>query len=111
LGRRGIVYSVSQSDRQTETRDYKLYPTLWVTLKNDSKIQILSGIKFVLNTDVTSTSTSVKELLQQLYAKVFVEYAVKNPLWTPGTPIQSSLFKTKLDEFIKNSPIFGLKNV
>jgi hypothetical protein len=63
----------------------------------------------VLNTD--TSSTGVKELLQQLYAKVFVEYAVRNPLWTPGTPIQSSLFKSKLDEFIKNSPIYGLKNI
>jgi hypothetical protein len=63
-----------------------------------------SGLKFVLNTDVTSTG--VKEILQQLYAKVFVEYAVRNPLWTPGTPITSDLFKVKLDEFIKQSAIY-----
>lgn len=68
-----------------------------------------SGLRFVITTD--TTSTGVKELLQQLYAKIFVEYAVRNPLWTPGTPITSILFKTKLDEFIKNSPIFGLKNI
>lgn len=68
-----------------------------------------TGLKFVLNTD--TTSTGVKELLRELYAKVFVEYAVRNPLWTPGTPIQSSLFKSKLDDFIKNAPIYGIKNV
>lgn len=68
-----------------------------------------SGLRFVITTD--TLSTGVKELLQQLYAKVFVEYAVRNPLWTPGTQITSLLFKTKLDEFIKNAPIFGLKNI
>ncbi|KAG5673155.1 hypothetical protein PVAND_003223 [Polypedilum vanderplanki] len=68
-----------------------------------------SGLKFVINTDCSSTG--VKDLLQQLYAKVFVEYTVKNPIWTPGTPINSALFKSKLDEFIKQSPIYGLKNV
>lgn len=68
-----------------------------------------SGLKFVLNTDIVSTG--VKEILQQLYSKVFVEYAVRNPLWTPGTPVTSDLFKVKLDEFIKQCPIFGLKSV
>jgi hypothetical protein len=68
-----------------------------------------SGLKFVINTDCSSTG--VKDLLQQLYAKVFVEYAVKNPIWTPGTPITSALFKSKLDEFIKQTPIYGLKNI
>lgn len=68
-----------------------------------------SGLKFVLNTD--TSSTGVKETLQQLYAKVFVEYAVRNPLWVPGTPITSDLFKVKLDDFIKNCPIYGLKNI
>jgi hypothetical protein len=63
-----------------------------------------SGLKFVINTD--TSSTGVKELLHQIYAKIFVEYVVRNPMWTPGTPITSTLFKTKLDEFIKNSPLF-----
>ena len=58
-----------------------------------------SGLKFVLNVDVLSTG--VKELLQQLYAKIYVEYAVRNPLWIQGTPITSDLFKIKLDEFIR----------
>lgn len=68
-----------------------------------------SGLKFVLNTDIFSTG--VKEILQQLYAKVFVEYAVRNPLWTPGTPITSDLFKLKLDEFIRQCPMFPIKIV
>lgn len=59
--------------------------------------------RFVINTDVASTS--VKEFLQQYYSKVWVEYVVKNPLWT-GAPVTSDLFKQKSDEFIKQSIMF-----
>ncbi|EDW59211.1 trafficking protein particle complex subunit 1 [Drosophila novamexicana] len=68
-----------------------------------------SGLKFVLNTD--TAAINVKELLQQLYAKVWVEYVVRDPLWTPGTVVTSELFQSKLDEFIKQSPIFGIRNI
>ncbi|XP_016951553.1 trafficking protein particle complex subunit 1 [Drosophila suzukii] len=68
-----------------------------------------SGLKFVLNTD--TTAINVKELLQQLYAKVWVEFVVRDPLWTPGTVVTSELFQSKLDEFVKQSPIFGIRNI
>ncbi|EDV44110.1 uncharacterized protein Dana_GF18826 [Drosophila ananassae] len=68
-----------------------------------------SGLKFVLNTD--TAAINVKELLQQMYAKVWVEYVVRDPLWTPGTVVTSELFQTKLDEFVKQSPIFGIRNI
>ncbi|XP_065362859.1 trafficking protein particle complex subunit 1 [Calliphora vicina] len=68
-----------------------------------------SGLKFVLNTDVNATN--VKELLQQIYSKIWVEYVVRDPLWTPGTPVTSELFQTKLDELIRQSPIFGIRNI
>ncbi|XP_068153846.1 trafficking protein particle complex subunit 1 [Drosophila tropicalis] len=68
-----------------------------------------SGLKFVLNTD--TSAINVKELLQQLYAKIWVEYVVRDPLWTPGTPVTSELFQNKLDEFVKQSPIFGIRNI
>ncbi|EDW53491.1 trafficking protein particle complex subunit 1 [Drosophila sechellia] len=68
-----------------------------------------SGLKFVLNTD--TTAINVKELLQQLYAKVWVEFVVRDPLWTPGTVVTSELFQSKLDEFVRQSPIFGIRNI
>lgn len=64
--------------------------------------------RFVLNTD--TTAASVKEFLQQYYAKVWVEYVVKNPLWIPGTPITSDLFKQKSDQYIRQSPFFMAKS-
>ncbi|KAI8130171.1 hypothetical protein FF38_07842 [Lucilia cuprina] len=68
-----------------------------------------SGLKFVLNTDVNAVN--VKELLQQIYSKIWVEYVVRDPLWNPGTPVTSDLFQTKLDELIRQSPIFGIRNI
>uniref|UniRef100_A0A336KJX7 Trafficking protein particle complex subunit n=1 Tax=Culicoides sonorensis TaxID=179676 RepID=A0A336KJX7_CULSO len=68
-----------------------------------------TGLKFVLNTD--NASTGVRELLQQLYAKVWVEYVNRNPLWVIGTPVTSDLFKAKLDEFIKQSPLYSSKSI
>ncbi|XP_016977203.1 trafficking protein particle complex subunit 1 [Drosophila rhopaloa] len=68
-----------------------------------------SGLKFVLNTD--TTAINVKELLQQMYAKVWVEFVVRDPLWTPGTVVTSELFQSKLDEFVRQSPIFGIRNI
>lgn len=63
----------------------------------------------MLNTD--TAATSVKEFLQQYYEKVWVEYVVKNPLWSPGTPISSDLFKQKSDQFMKQSSLFQSKSV
>jgi len=42
---------------------------------------------------------------------VWVEFVVRDPLWTPGTVVTSELFQSKLDEFVKQSPIFGIRNI
>ncbi|KAL3278642.1 hypothetical protein HHI36_016181 [Cryptolaemus montrouzieri] len=64
----------------------------------------LTGLKFVLNTDIHAQG--VRELLQQIYNQVYVEYVVKNPLLSLSDPIESEIFKTKLDSLIKQSPVF-----
>ncbi|CAG0898723.1 unnamed protein product [Darwinula stevensoni] len=61
-----------------------------------------TGLKFIMNTDVNAPN--VRELLQIIYAQVFVEYVVKNPLCSTQEPIISELFKSKLDEVVKTSP-------
>lgn len=70
-------------------------------------METLSGLKFVLNTSVAATG--VREFLLQYYLKVWVEYATSNFLWPGGCPIQSDLFKSKSNEFIKNSSINSVK--
>ncbi|XP_056643369.1 trafficking protein particle complex subunit 1 [Diorhabda carinulata] len=66
-----------------------------------------SGLKFVLNTD--PHSLGVREILQQLYSQIYVEYVVKNPLCKLGQPIESELFKMKLDAYIKQLSIYPIK--
>ncbi|XP_022169669.1 trafficking protein particle complex subunit 1 [Myzus persicae] len=59
----------------------------------------LTGVKFILNTD--TTIKNVRDLLHQLYKEIYVEYVVKNTECEMGQPIESELFKLKLDQFIK----------
>ncbi|KAL0275098.1 UNVERIFIED_CONTAM: hypothetical protein PYX00_003063 [Menopon gallinae] len=59
-----------------------------------------TGLKFILNTDVSSTN--VRDVLQQIYSQIYVEYVVKNPMCPLDEAIQSELFKTMLDDFIKH---------
>ncbi|GFG30890.1 hypothetical protein Cfor_07454 [Coptotermes formosanus] len=68
-----------------------------------------SGLKFILNTDVNSQN--VRELLQQIYSQIYVEYVVKNPVCNMKEPIRSELFKAKLDTFIKQSNVFASRTM
>ncbi|KAJ4846408.1 hypothetical protein Tsubulata_006033 [Turnera subulata] len=64
-----------------------------------------SGIKLIL---VTHPRTGdLRESLKYIY-NLYVEYVVKNPLYTPGTPIRCELFNTTLDQyFYTPSPPIG----
>ncbi|KAL4219872.1 Trafficking protein particle complex subunit 1 [Mactra antiquata] len=66
-----------------------------------------SGLKFVLNTDLGVGS--VNEVLHDLYKNIYVEYVVKNPVCDMSQPIESELFKTKLDEYIRALPMFATR--
>ncbi|KAK9879042.1 hypothetical protein WA026_003848 [Henosepilachna vigintioctopunctata] len=66
--------------------------------------ETLTGLKFVLNTDINAQG--VRELLQEIYNQVYVEYVVKNPLLNLSEPIESEIFKAKLDALVKQSPVF-----
>ena len=57
-----------------------------------------SSLKFVMNTDVGSTQAVVRELLKDVYGQVYVEFALKNPMYVPGEAIASDLFTSKLDQ-------------
>ena len=61
-----------------------------------------TGLKFVLNTD--KDSVGVREVLSNIYSKIYVEYVVRNPLCKPGAWINSELFTTQLDNYIQTLP-------
>lgn len=66
-----------------------------------------SGLKFVMNTD--NQAQGVRDLLKKIYAEIYVQYAIRNPLCGIGEPITSELFKNKLDAFIKSTPIHAVR--
>ncbi|PON58225.1 Sybindin-like protein [Parasponia andersonii] len=58
-----------------------------------------SGIKLIL---VTHPRTGdLRESLKYIY-NLYVEYVVKNPLYSPGTPIRSEIFNTSLDQYVRS---------
>lgn len=59
-----------------------------------------TGYKFVLNTD--TSVENIRDVLRHIYARIFVEYVVRNPLLLPGNPVESDLFTAKLDEYVQN---------
>ncbi|NXW90550.1 trafficking protein particle complex subunit 1 [Patagioenas fasciata] len=64
-----------------------------------------TGLRLVLNTD--PGVTSAREALQHIYSHLFVELVVKNPLCPPRQPVQSDLFRSRLDAFIRGLPYFN----
>lgn len=106
----GMLYSLKNFSTKISPTDSKEGFLHYKTNKYALHVfETATGIKFVLNTD--NASTGVRELLQQLYAKIWVEFAVRNPLWQHGTPVTSDLFRNKIDEFIKMSPLYGSKSI
>ncbi|KAF8101023.1 hypothetical protein N665_0211s0012 [Sinapis alba] len=58
-----------------------------------------SGIKIIL---VTHPKTGdLRESLKYIYG-LYVEYVVKNPIYSPGSPIKSELFNTALDQYVRS---------
>ena len=47
--------------------------------------------------------------LWTLYADIFTCYALKNPMYAPGSPIQNSGFASAVEGFVKGLPGFGQK--
>ncbi|PWA43431.1 trafficking protein particle complex subunit 1 [Artemisia annua] len=45
-------------------------------------------------------ASDLRESLKYIY-NLYVEYVVKKPLYSPGTPIKSDLFNTTLDQYVR----------
>ncbi|XP_066252306.1 trafficking protein particle complex subunit 1 [Euwallacea similis] len=106
----GMIFSLKSFVNKISPTDTKegflFYKTSKYTLHY---LETPSGLKFILNTD--NHSQGVRDLLHQIYKEIFVEYVVKNPLCSLSQPIQSELFKTKLDAYIKQSSVYMTKSM
>ncbi|KAB5516874.1 hypothetical protein DKX38_027522 [Salix brachista] len=80
-------------------------------MKNEAKAALSDGgsshvalsklldIKFVQIILITHPKTGdLRESLKYIY-NLYVEYVVKNPIYTPGAPIRCELFNTSLDQY------------
>lgn len=69
---------------------------------NTYKLHLLdtpSGIKIVLVTD--PKMGDLRDALNYIYSNIYVEYVVKNPLYTPGQPFRFELFNSVLDQYVR----------
>ncbi|TKS65528.1 Trafficking protein particle complex subunit 1 [Collichthys lucidus] len=64
-----------------------------------------SGLRFVLNTDLSVCNA--RETLQHIYSNLYVEYIVKNPVCVPSQSLDSELFSSRLDAFIRALPYYS----
>lgn len=60
-----------------------------------------TGLRFVLTTSRDAGAPDIVDRLRDIYADIFVEYVIRNPLYVTGTPIVSDLFTSKLDAFVQ----------
>ncbi|KAM4714231.1 trafficking protein particle complex subunit 1 isoform 1-T1 [Anableps anableps] len=64
-----------------------------------------SGLKFVMNTDLSVSSA--RDTLQHIYSNLYVDLVVKNPLCPSSQTLDSELFGTRLDSFIRSLPYYS----
>lgn len=107
----GMLFSVKSFVSKISPLDVKKGFLCYKTNKYAlNYLETPTGLKFILNTDLNAQN--VRELLQQIYSQIYVEYVVKNPLVNLEEAIKSELFKQKLDAFIKQFPVSSnLKSV
>ncbi|XP_035674032.1 trafficking protein particle complex subunit 1-like [Branchiostoma floridae] len=105
----GMLFSIKSFISRLSPTDYKDGFLNYQT--NKYKLHFYetpSGLKFVMNTDLAAGN--MRETLHQIYSSIYVEYVVKNPLYELGQPIESELFKAKLDNFVRGLPMFATKS-
>ena len=103
----GMLFSIKSFVGKLSPTDMKDGFTCYKTSKYRLNFyETPSKYKFVLNTDTAVTHPIVRDLMQNIYSKVFVEYVIKNPMHVPGGPVNCELFDTRVDEFVKAASFY-----
>ena len=103
----GMLFSIKSFVGKLSPTDMKDGFTCYKTSKYRLNFyETPSKYKFVLNTDTAVTHPIVRDLLQNMYSKVFVEYVIKNPMHVPGGSVNCQLFDTRVDEFVKAASFY-----
>lgn len=66
-----------------------------------------TGYKFALLAD--AAAGDLRAALWTIYADIFVPFALKNPMYAPGTVIDNVGFTAAVDGFVKSLPAFAAR--
>ena len=66
-----------------------------------------TGYKFVITCD--QAAGDLRPVLWTIYSEIFTNYAMKNPLYTPGTSITNTGFINAVDTYMKSLPAYSAK--
>ncbi|KAK9480414.1 Longin-like domain-containing protein, partial [Lipomyces japonicus] len=74
-------------------------------------LETLTNLRFVMVTDLSVDGSNIRPILEQIYAGLYVEYVVKNPLspadHSPESySVDNELFALGLDRFLRPLAIF-----
>ena len=101
----GLIFSLQQFVRKISPIDnaegLRSYRSAHYTLHH---YEAPSGVKFIVNTD--PVTKDMRTQLQHIYANLFVEYVVKNPLYVPNEAIDMTTFEAELEKYIRGLHFF-----
>jgi len=104
----GLLYSLKDFVKQLtpNTLDENEQEPFHSFTTSEYKVHYLEtphGLRIVLTSD--PALPRLHETLGQIY-KLYVEYVVKNPLYTLGQPIQAPVFQARLEGWMESLPFF-----
>ncbi|QHN81977.1 Trafficking protein particle complex subunit [Arachis hypogaea] len=95
----GLLFSLkSLTAKMDPTMFSSRIPTYCAVQRKETLVCLSCPAKIIL---VTHPRTGdLRDSLKYIY-NLYVEYVVKNPLYTPGSPIRCQLFNTTLDQYVR----------
>ena len=115
----GLAFSCQQlaqtlSPTLKQKGDFQCFRTTKVPSKINGKAQVngyamhhyetLTGLRFILNTN--TDAPNMRPVLKNIYAKIYVNHVVRNPLAKPGGKIEAPRFAEALENYIKSLKTF-----
>lgn len=70
-------------------------------------VEVPTGYKFVMTCD--AAAGDLRPALWTIYSEIFANFALKNPLYVPGTPITNVGFVAAVDGFVRGLPAFNAR--
>ena len=112
----GLTFSLQQlaqtlNPHPDEAGEFQMFRTSKTTDANGKEqgyamhhYETATGLKFVLNTD--DECLSMRGILKNIYANIYIRHVVKNPLARPGEVIEAPRFAESLERYITDLPQF-----